>query len=438
MKWWKGMLGLETDAPPNSEGKAIIGAPGSALDQWLNPGVSRQDGNNFRTNMVTLAQYMDNQSQGTLIGLSATYACVSLLAGTVASLPLQVFRPSPGGYNVPAFDHPLYQVLNRSPNFDLSAAEAWEIMAAVLELRGNAYARLSKRNDGSISAFYPILSEVKVERVGRRLRYSWTEEGKNYEVYDTGILHLRGFGGGPLGGKSALSVCRQVFRGALDAETSAVNMFKNGALPSGVLSTDKTMTPEQRKEAEKLLMEKFVGSLNAGTPMLLDNGVKWEQLTISPEDIQMLESRRFSVEEICRIFGVPPHMIGHTEKTSSWGTGLEQQTLGFVKFTLRRRLRKIEQALEKQLLTAEDKARGVSISFNLEGLLRGDSQGRATFYQTMTQIGAMTINEVRAHENLPPVPGGDVPRMQSQNVPIDTVPSLEDNADADQEEEDAA
>jgi HK97 family phage portal protein len=144
----------------------------------------------------------------------------------------------------------------------------------------------------------------------------------------------------------------------------------------------------------------------------------WHALSINPDDAQMLESRAFSVEEICRFFGVPPFMIGHTEKSTSWGTGIEQQTLGFQKFTLRRRLKRIEQALEKQLLTPKDRAEGVTIEFNIEGLLRADSQARAQFYGRMTAIGAMTINEVRAYENLPPVEGGDVPRIQMQNVPI--------------------
>ena len=199
-------------------------------------------------------------------------------------------------------------------------------------------------------------------------------------------------------------------------------------MPSGVLSTEKTLTPEQRQLAEQLLTEKFRGAMNAGRPMLLDNAVKWEQLTISPEDAQLLETRRFGIEEICRVFGVPPHMIGHTENSTSWGTGLEQQTLGFQKFTLRRRLKRIEQALEKQLRTPADRAAGISIEFNLEGLLRGDSEGRASFYNTMTQIGAMTINEVRALENLPPVEGGDTPRMQMQNVPITAAEGMTDAA----------
>jgi len=425
MKWWKGMLGLETDGAGASASKAIIGQS-DGLSQYVDQGVSRHDGINFRTNQVTLAQYMDHQSRGSAVGLAATYACVSLLAGTGATLPLQVYRPRPDGYREPARDHPLYYVLHDSPNYDQCASEFWEWMLAALELKGNAYARISLRNDGSVYALTPITSEVTVRKEGRRLRYTWTENGQQFSELDRKILHLRGFGGSPLGGRSILSVCGQVFRGALAAETAAVNFFNNGALPSGVMTTEKTMTAEQRREAEKLLVEKYVGAMNAGVPMLLDNGLQWSQLTISPEDVQMLESRRFSVEEICRIFGVPPHMIGHTEKSSSWGTGLEQQTLGFLKFTLRRRLKKIEQSLEKQLLLPADKAAGYTIAFNLEGLLRADSAGRASFYQTMSQIGAMTINEIRALENLPPVPGGDVPRMQSQNVPIDQAPQLDD------------
>jgi phage portal protein BeeE len=158
--------------------------------------------------------------------------------------------------------------------------------------------------------------------------------------------------------------------------------------------------------------------MNAGRPMLLDGGLKWEQLTIDPVDAQLLESRKFSGEEICRIFRVPPAMVGFGDKSSNWGTGKEVDVLGFVKFSLLPRLKRIEQALMKQLLTPRDRAEGITIEFNLEGLLRGDSDGRAQFYERMTRIGAMTINEVRRLENLPPVEGGDVPRMQMQNVPI--------------------
>jgi HK97 family phage portal protein len=183
-----------------------------------------------------------------------------------------------------------------------------------------------------------------------------------------------------------------------------------------VLSTDKPLNKEQRPELERLLQEKFVGAVNSGRPMLLDNGVKWEQLSISPEDAQMLESRRFSVEEICRVFDVPPHLIGHTEGNTQLGSSIGEQTLGFLKFKLRKRLKRIEGALEKQLLTRADRVAGVSIEFNVEGLLRGDSTGRAQYYDIMKQF--MTKNEIRALEGLAPVDGGDVLMAQMQDMPL--------------------
>lgn len=397
------------------EKKEIIGM--GDLASW--GGASRQDGQNFRTNSVTLAEYMDSP-RGNALGLAATYACVNLLAGTQASLPLMVYRTGTDGVRSVARDHPLYFVLHDSPNFDQTAVDFWEYMCAGLELHGNAYAVIAKRQNGEIFSLTPVRPDLMTVRRNSAgvIEYTWADEGRNRKETQTNILHIRGFGGGPLGGASTLSVCRQTFAGALATERAANSMFVNGAMPSGILSTDKTLTPEQRKLAEQLLVEKFVGALNAGRPMLLDNGVKWDQLTIAPEDAQMLETRRFGVEEICRVFGVPPHMIGHTENSTSWGTGLEQQTLGFVKFTLRRRLKRIEQALEKQLLSLAERRNGIRIEFNLEGLLRGDSKGRSEFYKAMTQMGAMTINEVRALENMPPIEGGDVSRVQMQNQPL--------------------
>ena len=232
------------------------------------------------------------------------------------------------------------------------------------------------------------------------------------------MLHIRGFGGSPMGGMSTLHFGRQTMGLALATDRAAASTFRNGMRPFGVLKFKEWLTAEQRALAETRLTEKYLGAANAGKPMVLEGGQEWQSLTINPEDAQMLESRRFSVEEVCRFFGVPPHMVGHTEKSTSWGTGIEQQTLAFQKFTLRRRLKRIEQAVSKQLLTPVERARGLSVEFNLEGLLRGDSAGRAAFYTAMTNMGAMTINEVRALENLPPVEGGDVPRMQMQNVPI--------------------
>ena len=355
-----------------------------------------------------------------VLGLAAAWACVNLLAGTIASLPLMVYRTRNGARTV-ASDHPLYRILHDSPNADQTALDFWEFVCASLELHGNAYAEVVRARNGRIIALgVPITPElVTVRRQGTgALEYEWVDQGRRIIAGQERVLHIRGFGGNPLGGLSTLSAGRQSFGLAQAIERASGDTFRNGVRPSGLLKTADTLTIDQRKQAEELLQEKFAGAINAGRPMLLDRGMDWVQLSISPEDAQMLQSRAFSVEEVCRFFGVPPFMVGHTEKTTSWGTGLEQQTLGFQKFTLRRRLKRIEQALEKQLLSVADRLAGITIEFNLEGLLRADSAARASFYQLMLTNGVMTINEVRSLENLPPVEGGDEPRMQMQNVPI--------------------
>jgi len=373
-----------------------------------------------------------------VLGLSAAWACVNLLAGTIASLPLMVYRTKEGGAREVADDHPLYRLLHDSPNYDQTAVDYWEFKAASVELWGNAYSRKVREN-GRIIALEPIQPDiVNVRRLENGdIEYRWSQDRKSYVLTDKDVLHIRGFGGNPLGGMSTLAFGRQVFGLSLAIDRAAAKTFQNGMRPSGVLSVKEYLNKQQREELDARLTEKFLGTVNAGRPFIAEGGMTWSQLTINPEDAQMLQSRAFSVEEICRFFGVPPHMVGHTEKTTSWGTGLEQQTLGFQKFTLRRRLKRIEQALEKQLLTPADRSAGVTIEFNLEGLLRGDSKARASFYQSALTNGWMTINEVRALENMPPVEGGNVPRMQSQNVPITQAgqaalpaPARNSNADA--------
>lgn len=381
--------------------------------------LGRQDQNNLITNRITLQEYDDRETHGGALGIAAVWACVNLLAGTIASLPLMVYRTD-GTARTVAKDHPLYWRLHDSPNHDQTAVDFWEFQQAALELQGNAYAVKELGRDGRLLALTPVRPDLVTvrRRPDGNLEYDWSENGNRTVKSQDEMLHIRGFGGGPLGGASALAACRRTFNAAGAVERAARAVFNNGVQPSGILKTSDTLKVEQRREAEELLQTKFAGAMKAGRPMLLDRGMTWEQITINPEDAQMLETRRFSVEEICRVFGVPPHMIGHTENSTSWGTGLEQQTLGFQKFTLRRRLKRIEQALEKQLLTTADRLAGITIEFSLEGLLRGDSAARASFYQSGLNNGWMTINEVRALENLPPVEGGNVPRMQSQNVPI--------------------
>lgn len=398
----------------------------SRAAQWLFSGVTAQDEVLYRAFGGMPAHTEEVVTSTSVMGLSAAWGCVNLLAGTISSLSLGVQRKE-GNIKRPAADHPLQDVLD-DPNGDQTPIDFWEQISLSLELWGNAYARVDRRGDRSIISLTPVRPDImQVQRTqSGALRYLWYDEGR-HEEDEANILHIRGIGGDALGGMSPLTWARNTFGTAQAIERAAGRTFANGVRPSGLLSIDKALNGEQRAEAEELLQAKFVGAMNAGRPMLLDNGMSWHQVTFNPEDAQMLESRGFSVEEICRIFGVPPFLVGHTEKVTSFGSGLEQQILGFQKFTLRKRLKKIEQAVRKQLMSPEDRRAGYSVAFNLEDLLRGDSKARSAFYRSLLDAGVITINEVRALEGLAPVEGGDVPRMQKQNVPITDVETIGHN-----------
>lgn len=355
-----------------------------------------------------------------VVGLSTVWACVTLLAGTTGSLSLGVYQKN-GRLLTAVKDHPLHNIISSDPNFDQAADEFWEFMQASIELRGNAYAEKKRGVMEKIIALDPIRPEaMTVSRTpdGRR-KYLWTDEqGKRQERMEDDILHIRGPMGNSLGGLSPLSALANVFGGAIAADKTAGQTFNNGIATSGGVEMDKPLNPKQRKKLREALRDDYSASKNAGTPMILDNGLKWKTISLTPEDLQMLETRKFSVEEICRIYGVPPHMVQSMEGNTTLGSSISEQTLGFVKYTLRRRLKRIEKALQKQLLTPADKANGLRIKFDLRGLLRGDDKGRAEYYERALRNGYMTINEVRELENLAPVRGGNEVRVQMQNVPL--------------------
>lgn len=354
------------------------------------------------------------------LGVSAFFACVRLIASTIGSLPLPVRRRGTDGIPVDARDLSLSKVLNDSPNADQTPTDYVEFIVISMLMRGNHFAR--KLMDGKrLIGLEPIRPDIVSirRREDGRIGYRWSWEGRSFDLAEDDVFHVRGFGGGPLSGLSVLALARESLGIAIAADRAAGSMFANGVQPSGALTFKEFLDPEHREIARTDLVDQFAGASNAGKPFILEGGATWTQISLKADDAQLLESRGWSVEDICRWFGVPPFMIGHNEKTTSWGTGIEQMLLGFQKFTLNPYLRRIEQAIRKQLLTPAERAAGVFAEFNLEGLLRGDSLGRARFYQAMVGAGLMTRNEARAKENLPPVEGGDVITVQSQNVSLE-------------------
>lgn len=351
--------------------------------------------------------------------LSAFWGCVRLIASTIGSLPFPVYTVDAKGVRSVARDSALYRVLHDSPNADQTPVDYLETVVISLLLRGDHFARKLKEG-GRLVGLEPInpsIVSVRRRRDGR-VGYRWTANGEQFDLTEDDVFHVRGFGGGPLRGLSTLEYARESLGIAISADRAAGAIFRNGVNPSGILQTDMPLTAAQQEEAEKLIREKYQGSQMAGVPMVLGHGLKWSTLTLKADDAQLLESRAWSVEEVCRWFGVPPFMIGHNEKTTSWGTGIEQMLLGFQKFTLNPYLRRIEQAVRKQLITPVERARGLTAEFNLEGLLRADSAGRAAFYDKALKSKWMVINEVRAKENLAPVAWGDEPIVQQQDVPL--------------------
>lgn len=375
-----------------------------------------------------------------LLGLSTAWACVNLHAGTIGSLPFLVYRKRADGSAEVARDHWLFRLIHDSPNADQTALDFWEFMQAVLELRGNALAYAPKAAGGRTIALQPIPWDyVSVKRLDNGdLQYTYpNDKGEPQVRRQNEVFHIRGFGGGPLGGLSTLAFGRHVFGLAIALDKAAGATFKNGLRSPGILKFKDWLKGEQRKETREYLEREHLGAGKSGKPLILEGGVEWQTMSLSPEDAQMLQSRTFSVEEMCRFFQAPPVLVGHTEKVSAWGSGIEQIIQGYIKFGLRRRCKRIEQAVHKQLLTAKDRADGIFVEFAIEGLLRGDPKARAEFYRVMTASGIMSINECRRLENLPPVPGGDVPRLQQQNVPLGMqvangqLVALPENVDAD-------
>lgn len=359
-------------------------------------------------------------SPETALKLSAVWACVKLRAETISTLPLHLYDEK----KQLAKDHDLYRILHDQPNADMCASEYWQIQSASLDLWGNAYSYIARRNDKSIISLEPLFpSEMVVKRSKEgALEYHYTENG-NMKVYrEDEILHFKGFTLDGYVGLSAIQFFAQTIGMQFDANNQAQDWFKNGLKVGGFLETgESTLTGEQRTRMRNHLAE-FSKPENAGKYMILEAGMKLasaSSIRINPVDAQLLESRYFGIEEICRAFGVPPQLIGHTNKASSWASSLEQTNQGFLTYSLNPQLVRYEQTITRKLLLPADKYK-YRPKFVVDGLLRANNAARAEFYVKMTQNGLYTRNEVRELEDLPKAddPTADKLMVQMQMVPL--------------------
>lgn len=350
-------------------------------------------------------------TEQTSMCVSAVYACVSLIGGAIAALPFHLYRRTDEGRE--RYDADLWWLFNESPWPNWTAASAWQFAAQSIALKGDGFWRIRRVTPytnaiAGLEPLHPDRVQTRIEK-GEKIHIVRRDDGTLETIADVDMLHFPGIG---YDGVRSLTPIRAALRTpagiALAADEYAGAFFRNGARPDFALTTDKSLNPEQVTSLRKTWAARHGGPSNAHLPAVLQGGLKVEQLTMTAEDAQMLETRKFQVEDIARIFGVPPHMVGHTEKTTSWGSGVEQMSIGFVRFTLRRYLDSMQQEINRKIWPRSLKFFG---EFNADALLDGDSKTQAEYFSKAlggpgTQ-GWMTVNEARKLKNLKPVDGGD-------------------------------
>lgn len=350
---------------------------------------------------------------------TAVFRCISIIANAIASLPFGVYRKTPDGRK-PAPDHPLHRLIHDQPNAITTAFTFKQLLQAGLLTNGNGYAVIGRNQGGNVLDLFQVPPQgVTVSRVGKepgsyRLKYEVILDGERFFPSQEQMLHVPGFGFDGIKGISVISaVARQSIATALTLEEVTARLHGRGLRPSGVLETPTGMKPDALTRLRTAFEGTFGGQAEAGGTVILDKGMKWSPLSISPVDAATLESRRFQVADIARVFGVPLHLLNETEKSTSWGTGLEEQLKGFIEFVLGSWLVAIEQEFNRKLFRPP-----YYCKFNTAGLLRGDSKAQSAYFQKAISYAWMTPNEVREVLELPRHEGGDVLYIAGNLRPI--------------------
>ncbi len=377
--------------------------------------------------------------------MTAVYSCVRILAEAIAGLPVHLYKYKPDGGKEKAIDHPLYLLLHDEPNPEMSSFVFRETLMTHLLLWGNAYAQIIRNGKNEVVALYPLMpNKMTVDRDEHgQLYYEYqcgsdeapTMKGSTVILKPTDVLHIPGLGFDGLVGYSPIAMAKNAIGMAIACEEYGAKFFANGAAPGGVLEHPGTIKDPQR--VRESWQSTFGGSGNSNKIAVLEEGMKYTPIGISPEQAQFLETRKFQINEIARIFRVPPHMVGDLEKSSF--SNIEQQSLEFVKYTLDPWVIRWEQSIQRTLLTPEEK-KLYYVKFNVEGLLRGDYQSRMNGYAIGRQNGWMSANDIRELENLDRIPaeeGGDLYLINGNMLPMKNAGALADTTTSNDGKEDS-
>jgi len=388
----------------------------TAIGNWMMGGLRRYKGTQYPTPSSYSEDAASTVTFDSAMQLSAVWACVKLLAETVASLPVNVYKTGENDRVLAPQNH-IARLFADKVNKYQTKVEFFETVVLNLVTHGNAYCVIERLPNGDVVSLLPIMSA----QVETRL----LDDGSVVHVYtqDTGVTvfasesvwHLKLVGNGIIG-MSPLAYQRNTLGIAQAAESAVTKIYRNGAKPSGVLTLDKILNPSQRAQ----LRESFA-TLTASTDdrlMVLEGGMKFDAISLSPQDIELLSSRKFQISEICRWYGVPSVMVNDNNGSTVWGSGIEQIVAGFYKLTLRPLLEKIEASMQSHLLRRIERGR-IEIEFDFDALLRADLKSRYDSYRVGINAGVITPNEARKWEHLPPAPGGDKLFIQGAMMPVE-------------------
>lgn len=391
----------------------------SRFFSWIGGGILRdQSGQQLGTPSVMSAA---PTSPDAAMQVSTVYACVSLLARVISSLPLMVYETMPDGRRKLARDSRLWMVLHSRPNDVMTPRDFWSTMIMHWAMRGNAYAQIIRDSSGDLISLWPLSpdqTEVFVDKNGQ-VAYKYQKDGQTYILGVNDVFHIKDIGNGLIG-LSKLSFMSSSVKEATDTQKFATENAENYGKPSGILTVDHILKKDKNGVNERDRIRQSLYDFRTGGSskiVVLEADMKFNPVSLTPEESQLIENRRFSVEEICRWFGVPPVLIGASGATT-WGSGISEITSGFVKFTIGPMLVSIEQALRSRVFTLEERM-SMQAEFSLDALMRGDITSRYQAYATAVQNGFKTRNEVRQLENDEPVEGGDVLTAQTNLAPLD-------------------
>lgn len=396
----KSLLQVLSSGLEMSERKSVGTAESGFFSQW---DWSRSSWSGFKVNQQIALQN------------DTVWACVKLISEAVSTLPLGLYERASDGSRKIATNHRLYDLLHNEPNGRMSAVSFWQATVASMLLWGNAYAEIERVGTRITSLEFRDPARIRVRVVDGRLAYAYAPPaGPERQIAPGNILHVRAFTLDGEMGVSAIQYGYNSIASAMASDKAADETFRDASRATGIVKMDSVLQSRQRQE----IREHVKKVASEGGVYVLEKGAGFESLRFNPADAELLASRSFSVETICRWFRVPPVMIGHGDKQSSWPTSTEAQGALFLRYVLRSLIAGIEQEIRRTLLTPAERLRYFA-EFSIEGLLRGDTATRSAFYATALQNGWMCRDDVRRLENLPSIPGGDVFTVQSNLLPIE-------------------